>query len=293
MNLHRYKYFFAGLLLVMMVGSSCNNYSKTETGLRYKFLKRSENQALPVVGDYLQCHYSITNSDDSVVFSNFGRNPDRILLVAPTHKGGDIMEALSIMAEGDSAQFLIVADSFFYKTRLETELPSYIKPNTDLKFIIKMEKRLNKYQMDSLTNAERLQRLTEESENIKAYVKKKGLVMQMDSSNGLMVQYHAKASADTAKVIHENSRVKFHFIGKLFDDTEFYNTYTLGQPQIVQMIREQFQPIGMYDMLLKMKAGEKATFILPYDLAFGARGVDGMIPPYSTLVYEINILKVE
>jgi FKBP-type peptidyl-prolyl cis-trans isomerase len=42
-----------------------------------------------------------------------------------------------------------------------------------------------------------------------------------------------------------------------------------------------------------MREGEKATFIMPYDLAYGARGVEGIVPPFSTLVYEINILKVQ
>jgi FKBP-type peptidyl-prolyl cis-trans isomerase FkpA len=272
---------------------ACNNYSETESGLRYKFLQRSKNQILPTFGDYLQCYYSITNSEDSVVFSNFGRTPDRILLVAPTHKGGDIMEALGSLSEGDSAQFLISADSFFYKTRMETTIPHYIKPGTDLKFIIKMDKRLNKFQVDSLVNAEKIQRWKAEVENIMVYIKKKGLVMQLDSLTGIRVQFHYRATGDSTKAIHENSTVKFHFIGKLFDDTEYYNSYTMGQPQIVRVMKEQLQPIGMYEMLLKMKEGEKATFILPYDLGFGSKGVEGMIPPFSTLVYEINVLKVE
>lgn len=287
------KYQHILLLAIIASLSACGKYSKTESGLRFKFLKRGEKTALPSTGDYLQCYYSITNSEDSIVFSNFNRTPDRILLVAPTHKGGDIMEALSIMAEGDSAQFLINADSFFFKTRLETSLPNYIKPGSDLKFIIKMDRKMNKFQVDSVINAEKIVRWNAEVENIVAYTKRKGLTMELDSSTGIRVQFHAKANSDTAKSIHENSIVKFHFIGKLFDDTEFYNTYTMGQPQIIRVTREQFQPIGMFDMLIKMKEGEKATFILPYDLGFGAKGVDLMIPPFSTLVYEINILKVE
>ena len=46
-------------------------------------------------------------------------------------------------------------------------------------------------------------------------------------------------------------------------------------------------------MLIKMNQGDKATFILPYDLGFGAKGAEGVIPPFATLVYKINILKVE
>lgn len=287
------KYQIIYFLAIMLSIGACGKYSKTESGLRFKFLKRGDKTSLPALGDYLQCFYSITNSEDSVVFTNFNRTPDRILLVAPTHKGGDIMEALSIMAEGDSAQFLINADSFFFKTRLETTLPFYIKPGSDLKFIIKMDRRMNKFQVDSVINTEKIARWNAEVVNIIAYIKSKGLTMELDSNTGIRSQFHAKANADTAKQIHDNSIVKFHFIGKLFDGTEFYNTYTMGQPQIIRVARDQFQPIGLYDLLIKMKEGEKATFILPYDLGFGAKGVDLMIPPFSTLVYEINILKVE
>lgn len=284
------------VLLVLVAGSlmisACNKYSKTESGLRYKFLKRSENKSLPVEGDYLQCYYSITNAEDSIIYSIFGQTPDRILLVKPTHKGGDIMEALSIMSEGDSAQFLINADSFYLKTRMEPELPSYVKAGTDLKFIIKMDRRLTKYQVDSLVNVDKIRRWNEEIDNINKYIKKTGLVVNLDTVSGIRVQFH-KTMPDTAVKISDGKVVQFHFIGKLMDGTEFYNTYTMGKPQTVRVSKEQFQPIGMYEMLIKMREGEKATFILPYDLAYGAKGVEGMIPPFSTLIYEINILKVE
>lgn len=282
------------ILLLTVTGflASCSDYSKSESGLQYKFLKRSTIQDLPNIGDYLQCHYSITNSEDSIILNIFGKTPDRILLSQPTHKGGDIMEALSIMSEGDSARFLINADSFYLVTRQEAELPSYIKPGSYLKFTIKMDKRLNKYQVDSLVNVEKIARWNEEINNITTFVRKKGYVMQLDSSNGIRMQLH-QAGSDSAKRIIEGSVVTFHFIGKLMDGTEFYNSYTMGQPQTVKVVKSHFQPIGMYEMLIKLKNTEKATFILPYDLAFGAKGVEGMIPPFSTLVYELNILNVQ
>ncbi|MCU1418830.1 MAG: FKBP-type peptidyl-prolyl cis-trans isomerase (rotamase) [Schumannella sp.] len=288
--MHKHTIFY--LIAVVLLASSCNNYSKTETGLRYKFLKKSTIQDLPELGEYIQCYYSIDNSDDSTILSIFGKTPDRIMLTQPTHKGGDIMEALSIMSEGDSAQFLISADSFYLITRQEIALPGYVKPGTDLKFTIKMDRRLNKYQVDSLVNAEKIKRWKDEIDNINNYVRKNGLTVALDSSTGIRMQFHSKMP-DSTRRVHEGSVVKFHFIGKLMDGTEFYNSYTMGQPQTVRVVREQFQPIGMYEMLIKMREGEKATFVLPYDLAFGAKGVEGMIPPFSTLIYELNILKVE
>jgi FKBP-type peptidyl-prolyl cis-trans isomerase FkpA len=280
------------LLCMALLLGSCNNYSKTESGLRYKFLKKSTIKDLPEIGEYLQCYYSITNSEDSTILSIFGKTPDRILLSQPTHKGGDIMEALSIMSEGDSAEFLINADSFYLVTRQELSLPGYVKSGTDLRFTIKMDRRLNKYQVDSLVNVEKIARWNEEITNINNYIRKNGLDMSIDSATGLRMQFHTRMP-DSAQAVREDRVVQFHFIGKLMDGTEFYNSYTMGQPQTVRVRREQFQPIGMYEMLIKMKQGEKATFILPYDLAFGAKGAEGMIPPFSTLIYELNILKVE
>lgn len=286
------KQSFLYLLVLSILTAGCNNYSKTESGLRYKFLHRSDKKNLPVEGNYLQCYYSITNSEDSVVLSIFGKTPDRILLTKPTHAGGDIMEALSIMSEGDSAQFLINADSFYLKTRMDAELPSYIKPGTDLKFVIKMDRKLTKFQVDSLVNAEKIKRWNDEIVNINKYVKKNGMEVTLDSLTGIRSQFF-KTMPDTATQISYGKVVQFHYIGKLMDGTEFNNTYTLGKPETNRVSREQFQPLGLYDMLIKMREGEKATFILPYDLAFGAKGVEGMIPEYSTLIYEINILKVE
>lgn len=280
---------FAAMASVLL--TACEHYSKTESGLRYKFLQRSPVKDLPDIGEYLQCHYSITNSEDSVIYSNFGTNPDRIMLTQATHRGGDIMEALSMMSEGDSARFMISADSFFLLTRREPALPSYVKPGSDIRFTVKMEKRLTRRQVDSLINVEKIARWNDEIVNINNYARKKGLILDLDTATGIRVQFHQKGH-DTAARVEEGRIVTFHFIGKLMDGTEFYNSYTMGQPQTIKVLKSQFQPIGMYEMLIRMRQGEKATFVLPYDLAFGAKGVEGMIPPYSTLVYELNILKV-
>ncbi len=287
--MHKSIYFLTILFVILQ---SCNNYSKTESGLKFKILKRGTSSVLPENGQYVQCQINIANDEDSVFYSTYNKSPERILLTNATHKGGDIMDALKVMAIGDSAQFLISADSFFLKTRQEIALPNHIKTGSFLKFTIKMENFLTRSQVDSLINLEKMQRWTKEITTINEYVKKNGLETRIDSASGLRFQFH-KQMPDTSAKVSEGKIVTFHFIGKLMDGTEFFNTYTMGHPQSVKIFRDQFQPIGMYEMLIKMKEGEKATFILPFDLAFGAKGVEGMIPPFSSLVYEINILKVK
>lgn len=49
---------------------------------------------------------------------------------------------------------------------------------------------------------------------------------------------------------------------------------------------------GMLESILLMKAGEEATFIIPYSEAYGSAG-QGNIPPYSTLIYKVKLINVD
>ena len=41
-----------------------------------------------------------------------------------------------------------------------------------------------------------------------------------------------------------------------------------------------------------MKEGAKYTFFIPSDLAYGPQGVSGAIPPHSTLIFDVELIKV-
>jgi FKBP-type peptidyl-prolyl cis-trans isomerase FklB len=41
-----------------------------------------------------------------------------------------------------------------------------------------------------------------------------------------------------------------------------------------------------------MKEGDKFIFYIPYDLGYGERGSGAQIPPYSTLIFEVELIKV-
>ena len=42
-----------------------------------------------------------------------------------------------------------------------------------------------------------------------------------------------------------------------------------------------------------MKVGAKYTFFVPSELAYGAQGVPGAIPPHSTLIFNVHLLSVK
>ena len=84
--------------------------------------------------------------------------------------------------------------------------------------------------------------------------------------------------------------VTMNYQGKLIDGQEFDNSARTGKP--VQMRVGGSFP-GMNEALKLMNANSKCEFYIPAELAYGADGVAGRIPPDSTLIVDVEILSID
>ncbi|XP_050731782.1 peptidyl-prolyl cis-trans isomerase FKBP2-like [Eriocheir sinensis] len=83
-----------------------------------------------------------------------------------------------------------------------------------------------------------------------------------------------------------------HYAGKLEDGTEFDSSYPRGQPLTFTL--GSGQVIRGWDQgLIGMCEGEKRKLVIPSDLGYGASGAPPKIPPHATLVFEVELLKIE
>jgi len=80
-----------------------------------------------------------------------------------------------------------------------------------------------------------------------------------------------------------------HYTGTLIDGTVFDSSVERGQP--AQFGVSQVIP-GWVEGLQLMKPGAKYKFFIPQDLAYGERGSPGSIPPFSALVFEVELLEI-
>ena len=84
-------------------------------------------------------------------------------------------------------------------------------------------------------------------------------------------------------------RVKVHYHGTLIDGTVFDSSVERGEPAT---FRVNGVIKGWTEALQLMPVGSKWTLYIPYDLAYGTQDM-GDIKPYSTLIFEVELLGIE
>ena len=83
--------------------------------------------------------------------------------------------------------------------------------------------------------------------------------------------------------------VTVHYTGRLLDGTIFDSSVQRGEPATFPLNRVI---AGWTEGLQYMKEGSKYIFYIPSDLAYGRNGSPGAIPPYSDLIFEVELIKV-
>lgn len=86
-----------------------------------------------------------------------------------------------------------------------------------------------------------------------------------------------------------NDQVTTHYHGTLIDGTVFDSSVQRGQPAsfgVSQVIA------GWTEALQLMSEGSKWRLFIPSNLAYGSRGAGGKIGPHSTLIFDVELLKV-
>lgn len=140
------------------------------------------------------------------------------------------------------------------------------------KYFAELEEKVN------ADNIEKGQQFLEEN-------KKRAGVVTLPSG----LQYEVINEGTVGRYAKATDRVECHYEGTLIDGTLFDSSIKRGQPAVFGV--SQVIP-GWVEALQLMPEGAKWKLYIPGDLAYGAQGAGEMIPPHSTLIFEVELLKI-
>lgn len=103
------------------------------------------------------------------------------------------------------------------------------------------------------------------------------------------LQYEVITEGNVGRYAKATDQVQCHYEGTLIDRTLFDSSIKRGQPATFGV--NQVIP-GWVEALQLMPEGAKWKLYIPSDLAYGAQGAGEMIPPHSTLVFEVELQKI-
>ena len=132
--------------------------------------------------------------------------------------------------------------------------------------------------------AEKHKALKAEGEQYLAENAKKEGVVTLPS--GLQYQVLREGNGRKPKA---TDHVKCHYEGMLVDGTLFDSSIQRGEPATFPL---NGVIAGWTEGLQLMQEGAKYRFFIPYHLGYGERGAGGSIPPFSALVFDVELLEV-
>jgi len=278
----------AGLLLVM---NACTQdkfpgYEKTESGLYYKMITVTGDSVKPAIGDKI-----VVNMDyglgDSVYFTSNNLPKAIEMMVNEPFFKGDFMEAVVLMSKGDSAEFLMNTDSV-YKYFYRQSTPENVDSNSTIWLRLGLLDIKTKEQMEIEQQEQIAVFMKENEENLINYLEKEKITAQPTES-GL---YFINVQQGKGKKPENGKNVKVHYTGYLLDGTKFDSSFDRNEP--IEFPLGQGRVIKGWDEgIAMMNMGGKAKLIIPYNLAYGERGAGNVIPPYATLVFDVELVEAE
>ena len=288
------KYFFvvtAVIIAFMLGGCGKPAFKITESGLTYK-VHRSNNDPKAAIDNIVKVDMAYRFPEDSVLFSSIDFNEPMYITILPSEYQGDIYEGFTMMAVDDSLTFKLDASQFFTVTLGYNALPGMFQQGDSIFVDVVMRRIFTKEEFDAYQEEKR-QALIEEQE--KLALQEEGLMQQYLTENNITAQPEESGliiivtEQGTGPKPTAGQVVTVHYTGKLLDGTVFDSSVDRGEPIEFQIGVGQVIS-GWDEGLSKLNVGSKATFIIPSHLAYGNQQRGPHIKPFSTLVFEVELI---
>ncbi len=117
-------------------------------------------------------------------------------------------------------------------------------------------------------------------------------LLRIDKKNAKSEIRTDEMQAGTGTVAMTGDTVELHYIGSFLNGVKFDSSrdrnqrfsFELGKARVIK---------GFEQGVIGMRVGQRRKVTIPYDLAYGEKGAGDVIPPYSTLVFDLELYSVK
>jgi len=293
----KYILFILALTITVSVNAQ-TDMQHTPKGALYQVFTHNTGDKI-ALNSVVSFQFIQKTDKDSVLFSTYtAGHPVQVQVVAPKNVG-DLMEIFPLLTLKDSAIVKVPTDSIFVGH--EDQRPPFFPKGSFLTFILKIEKVQSLNDAIAERNAAIEKVKAAEIADAEKYITDHKLTLKTTASG---LKYVITQPSLKPKPL-KGDTLLVNYIGHGLDDKVFDTSIEsvaksagLNQPgrpyEPIQVVAGEGRVIaGWEEGLLLLNEGAKATFVIPSDIAYGAQGQGDVIKPYSTLVFDIELVKVK
>lgn len=276
-----YLLFFSALILFFSCGRKDELYTKHEKGFYYHLLAfnsdlEKDNTHFIALLDMNYC-----TQNDSVFWNSKTDFDDKYFVNIDPDKTGNCIECFLQKAnEGDSVCLLIPKETFFKQQFQSKRVPQFMNKDSVVKVYMKINTIFNTSRVDSLIT----QWAMNEDKLIQDYLQKNNISNYYKDSLNV---YWIGTRPDLTQInLLKGKTLSMSYKGYLLNGKQFDespNNWQVNTSTPDQMLK------GLNYVIKFLNTGQNTKIILPSYLAFGELGAGNIIPPYTPLLYEINI----
>ncbi len=280
-------------------------FQRTAKGTMYHIFEKGSGDKIKVT-DVITFQAVQKTEKDSILFSTYVTGNAVKIQVQPSQNIGDLMDVFPLMSVKDSAIVKVPIDSIFKGH--EAQRPPFLVKGTNLVFLLKIDRvqSLNdamaeKKAMEATMNAAKLKMKAEEPIAMEKYITDRKLLVKTTLSG---LKYIVTSPSLKRKPL-KGDTLMVNYIGHTLDGKVFDSSVeSAAKAAGLQQPGRTYEPIkvvvgagqvikGWDEGLLLLNEGSKATFIIPSSLGYGAEGAGKDIKPYSTLVFDLELVKIK
>jgi FKBP-type peptidyl-prolyl cis-trans isomerase FkpA len=278
-------YFIAA---IVFVGCSSQYDFETPSGVGVKYLEKGDLSDTLIQGNVVSMHAFYRTNDDQVIVKTETANPffvqfDKNYTI---EQGGLIQEVFKELKVGDSVYFELPSKNLWEKS-FQRPLPdsidaeSYVK--VDLKLVAQYTREEYGEMMTQLERERNQGAYEAAKQALSEYLTQNNITPEITESGlGYIKNNETKGefpqNGQTVTVKYTGTTLD----GNVFDDGSY--TFVLGAGRVIA---------GWDEGIGYFRLGESGKLYIPSELGYGSRGSGANIPPFSPLVFDVELLEIK